>query len=98
MKPAQALGAPTHRPHPTSIALTIPRPPTPTPNTTHIHPHTPPPQQPHPTVPSPQEYNLRKMLEHNLKAVVQDGRAISVVEPRHYSRRFLGFLSGVFVS
>jgi hypothetical protein len=38
------------------------------------------------------------MLEHNFKAVVQDGRAISVVEPRIYSRRFLNFLSSVFVS
>lgn len=33
--PAQALGAPTHRPHPTSIALTIPQPPTTPPTTTH---------------------------------------------------------------
>lgn len=45
-----------------------------------------------------QEYNFRKMLEHNFKAVVQDGQAISVVEPRAYSRRFLNFMSGVFIS
>ncbi|GAB4813493.1 hypothetical protein N2152v2_000539 [Parachlorella kessleri] len=44
-----------------------------------------------------QEYNLRKMLEHNFKAVVQDGKAISVVEPRAYSKRFLQFMSSVFV-
>ncbi|KAL4451482.1 hypothetical protein ABPG75_007144 [Micractinium tetrahymenae] len=43
-----------------------------------------------------QEYNMRKMLEHGLKAVVQDGKAISVVEPRTYAKRFLRFMDRVF--
>lgn len=43
-----------------------------------------------------QEYNMRKKLEHSIKAVVQDGKAISVVEPRSYARRFLKFMDKVF--
>lgn len=55
------------------------------------------PPRPPPPRPLPQEYNLRKKLEHNFKAVVQDSRAISVVEPHAYAKRFLRFLNGVFV-
>lgn len=40
---------------------------------------------------------MRKRLEHSLKAVVNDGQAISVVEPRAYARRFLAFMDRVFV-
>jgi len=44
-----------------------------------------------------QKYNLRKRVEHGVKSVVQDGRAISVVEPKAYAKRFLSFLNTIFL-
>jgi hypothetical protein len=40
-----------------------------------------------------QPYNMRKQLEHNLKAVVHDKQAISVCPPTKYVSRFLHFIS-----
>eukprot|EP01025_Chloroclados_australasicus_P032684 TRINITY_DN3312_c1_g1_i2.p2 TRINITY_DN3312_c1_g1~~TRINITY_DN3312_c1_g1_i2.p2 ORF type:complete len:868 (-),score=148.82 TRINITY_DN3312_c1_g1_i2:719-3133(-) len=44
-----------------------------------------------------QEYSLSKKLEHNLKAITQDGKGVSVVNPTAYSQRFLNFMKKVFV-
>lgn len=44
-----------------------------------------------------QKYNLRKKVEHGVKSVVQDGGAISVVEPKAYAKRFLLFLNTIFL-
>lgn len=44
-----------------------------------------------------QEYNMSKRLEHGYKAMIHDGRAISAVDPRHYSRRFQEFMKKLFV-
>ena len=43
-----------------------------------------------------QPYNARKRVEHGLKSVVLDSRAISVCEPRSYARRFMGMVHRVF--
>jgi 1-phosphatidylinositol-4-phosphate 5-kinase len=45
-----------------------------------------------------QPYNARKRLEHGFKSVILDSRAISVCEPRAYAKRFLNFMSRVFVA
>ncbi|KAK9815589.1 hypothetical protein WJX72_006406 [[Myrmecia] bisecta] len=44
-----------------------------------------------------QEYSVRKKLEHFMKASLLDGRAISVVDPKTYSRRFQAFMHEVFL-
>ncbi|KAK9917488.1 hypothetical protein WJX75_004962 [Coccomyxa subellipsoidea] len=44
-----------------------------------------------------QEYNMSKRLEHGYKSIFNNGRTISAVDPRHYSRRFQEFLKKVFV-
>jgi len=40
-----------------------------------------------------QPYNVRKQLEHNIKGVVHDKKAISVCPPTKYVARFLQFIS-----
>lgn len=45
----------------------------------------------------PQEYNMSKRLEHGYKSMFNDGRTISAVNPKTYSRRFQEFLGNVFV-
>ncbi len=44
-----------------------------------------------------QEYNMSKRLEHGYKSMFNDGRTISAVNPKTYSRRFQEFLENVFV-
>ncbi|EIE18182.1 PIP5K-domain-containing protein [Coccomyxa subellipsoidea C-169] len=44
-----------------------------------------------------QEYNMTKRLEHGYKSIFNNGRTISAVDPKHYSRRFQDFLKKVFV-
>jgi 1-phosphatidylinositol-4-phosphate 5-kinase len=40
---------------------------------------------------------MSKRLEHGYKSIFKNGRTISAVDPRHYSRRFQEFLKKVFV-
>ena len=44
-----------------------------------------------------QEYNMTKRLEHSYKSIFSDGKAISAVDPRYYSRRFQECMQKVFV-
>lgn len=44
-----------------------------------------------------QEYNMSKRLEHGYKSIFNDGRTISAVDPKQYSRRFQEFLKNIFV-
>lgn len=43
-----------------------------------------------------QPYNARKRVEHGFKSILQDGKGISVQEPKAYASRFLRFISSVF--
>ena len=44
-----------------------------------------------------QEYNMTKRLEHSYKSIFSDGKAISAVDPKYYSRRFQECMQKVFV-
>eukprot|EP00884_Botryococcus_braunii_P012486 jgi/Botrbrau1/21238/Bobra.39_2s0036.1 len=44
-----------------------------------------------------QEYNMSKRIEHGFKSIINDGKAISAVDPRQYARRFQDFLKKVFL-
>ncbi|XP_042020772.1 phosphatidylinositol 4-phosphate 5-kinase 8-like isoform X1 [Salvia splendens] len=43
-----------------------------------------------------QEYNMKKKIEHACKSLKFDPLAISVVEPKIYSKRFITFLEKIF--
>jgi len=43
-----------------------------------------------------QEYNVKKKVEHAYKSLKFDPLSISAVEPKLYSKRFIGFLEKVF--
>ena len=45
-----------------------------------------------------QEYTMAKRAEHAWKAVVQDGGAVSVTDPRAYRERFLRAMQQLFVA
>ena len=44
-----------------------------------------------------QPYNTRKRLEHSFKGLLHDSKGISVQEPSTYARRFMRFMSKIFV-
>ena len=44
-----------------------------------------------------QEYNMSKRLEHSYKSIFSDGKTISAVDPKYYSRRFQECMQKVFV-
>lgn len=44
-----------------------------------------------------QLYNLRKWSEHQLKSIVQDGKKISVTNPKAYARRFTRHMQTLFI-
>jgi hypothetical protein len=44
-----------------------------------------------------QQYTVLKRVEHSWKALVQDGAAVSVTDPRAYRRRFLAAMEKLFV-
>ncbi|KAL6964373.1 Phosphatidylinositol 4-phosphate 5-kinase 7 [Sarracenia purpurea var. burkii] len=43
-----------------------------------------------------QNYNVKKKIEHTYKSLKYDPVLISAVEPKAYSKRFIGFLEKVF--
>lgn len=40
---------------------------------------------------------MTKRLEHSYKSIFSDGKAISAVDPKYYSRRFQECMQKVFV-
>ena len=44
-----------------------------------------------------QPYNMRKKLEHRLKAMYLEGSSISVCDPSSYANRFMSLMKNVFV-
>ena len=44
-----------------------------------------------------QLYNLRKWSEHQVKSIVQDGKKISVTNPKAYARRFTRHMQTLFI-